>query len=161
MRVGRIVSTSLGPLHLVVEGEALVSAAFDGWALDGVKLGDHEVLGLAVEWVDAWQKGAWEAMPPLPPLCLQGTDFQATVWRAVADIPVGATASYRDVAQTVGRPLGAQAVGAANGANPVLLFVPCHRVVGVDGALTGYAGGLERKRSMLAHEGALAQRSLF
>lgn len=158
MRLGRIIELPIGALHVVAQDGAIVSTAFDAWGLPDVSLGDDEVLTQAARWVDRWLLGALE---PMPALRLQGTAFQQVVWRAVADIPLGATASYRSIAVAVGRPQGAQAVGAANGANPVLLFVPCHRVVGTDGALTGYAGGLERKRWMLTQEGALAQRSLF
>jgi methylated-DNA-[protein]-cysteine S-methyltransferase len=83
-----------------------------------------------------------------------GTPFQRRVWEELRRIPVGETRSYRDVARAIGRPSATRAVGAANGANPVAVIVPCHRVVGADGTLTGYGGGLERKRWLLAHEGA-------
>ena len=83
-----------------------------------------------------------------------GTPFQLSVWRALCDIPPGETLSYAALAARLGRPTAMRAVGLANGANPVALVVPCHRVIGADGALTGYAGGLMRKRWLLAHEGA-------
>lgn len=81
-----------------------------------------------------------------------GTPFQRRVWQALRDIPAGETRSYGELAAAVGRPGSARAVGAANGANPIALALPCHRVVGADGRLTGYAGGLERKRWLLTHE---------
>lgn len=81
-----------------------------------------------------------------------GTPFQLAVWRALRRIPPGDTAAYRDVARAIGAPDAVRAVGAANGANPIAIVVPCHRVVGADGSLTGYAGGLDRKRWLLAHE---------
>jgi methylated-DNA-[protein]-cysteine S-methyltransferase len=84
---------------------------------------------------------------------LIGTPFQQRVWDALREIPAGRTVSYGELARTVCGPDAARAVGAANGANPIAIVVPCHRVVGADGALTGYAGGLERKRWLLAHEG--------
>jgi len=83
-----------------------------------------------------------------------GTPFQQQVWRALRAIPAGATRSYGALARCIGRPGAARAVGLANRANPVAIAIPCHRVVGSDGRLTGYAGGLERKRWLLAHETA-------
>lgn len=84
-----------------------------------------------------------------------GTPFQQDVWQALRRIPPGATWSYARLAREIGRPDAVRAVGAANGANPVSIVVPCHRVIGADGSLTGYGGGLERKRWLLTHEGAL------
>ena len=86
------------------------------------------------------------------PLDMRGTPFQLEVWSALRKIPFGATASYRDLAAAVGRPNAVRAVGAANGRNPVSIVVPCHRVIGADGSLTGYGGGLPRKQFLLAHE---------
>lgn len=83
-----------------------------------------------------------------------GTAFQRSVWTALRSIPVGETRSYGQLASAIGSPSAVRAVGLANGANPVGLIVPCHRVIGANGALTGYAGGLERKRWLLAHERA-------
>ncbi len=85
-----------------------------------------------------------------------GTAFQRRVWGALREIPPGRTRSYGQLAAAAGRPRAARAAGAANGANPVSLVVPCHRVVGADGRLTGYGGGLERKRWLLAHEAGAA-----
>lgn len=89
------------------------------------------------------------------PLDLRGTEFQREVWQAVRAIPYGQTRSYRDVAQAIGRPKAVRAVGAANGANPVPIIIPCHRVIGADGSLTGYGGGLALKERLLKLEGAL------
>ena len=86
----------------------------------------------------------------------KGTDFQQQVWACLSTIPYGKTASYGDIAKMVGKPKGAQAVGGANGRNPLTIVVPCHRVVGGNGALTGYAGGIERKLWLLNHEGISA-----
>jgi methylated-DNA-[protein]-cysteine S-methyltransferase len=83
-----------------------------------------------------------------------GTPFQRRVWAALRTIPAGTTATYGAFAARIGRPTAIRAVGHANGANPVSVVVPCHRLVGADGSLTGYGGGLERKRWLLAHEGA-------
>jgi len=81
-----------------------------------------------------------------------GTPFQRDVWRALRDIPCGTTISYAELAQRIGRPAAVRAVGLANGANPVGIVVPCHRVIGSNGSLTGYGGGMERKRWLLHHE---------
>jgi methylated-DNA-[protein]-cysteine S-methyltransferase len=83
-----------------------------------------------------------------------GTAFQTSVWRALCDIPVGETISYGELARRIGKPRAVRAVGLANGANPIGLIAPCHRVIGSDGSLTGYGGGLHRKRWLLRHEGA-------
>jgi methylated-DNA-[protein]-cysteine S-methyltransferase len=85
-----------------------------------------------------------------------GTPFQQEVWIALRAIPAGSTVTYTDLARKVGRPAAIRAVGTINGRNPLAIVVPCHRVVGSDGSLTGYAGGLWRKRWLLTHEGALA-----
>lgn len=84
-----------------------------------------------------------------------GTPFQRLVWQALRHIPVGRTVSYAALAASIGRPEAVRAVGLANGANPISIAVPCHRVIGTNNALTGYGGGIERKRWLLAHEGAL------
>jgi methylated-DNA-[protein]-cysteine S-methyltransferase len=84
----------------------------------------------------------------------RGTDFQRAVWEALMGIPYGETRSYGQIAKAIGQPQAARGVGAANGANPIGLIVPCHRVIGADGTLTGYGGGLPLKRALLAHEAA-------
>ncbi|MGH2915149.1 MAG: methylated-DNA--[protein]-cysteine S-methyltransferase [Solirubrobacteraceae bacterium] len=96
-------------------------------------------------------------------LDLVGTEFQLAVWRQLIEIPYGTTASYGEVARAIGRIERVRAVGAANGRNPVAIIVPCHRVIGADGSLTGYGGGLHRKRALLDLEAAIAgdQRSLL
>jgi len=86
------------------------------------------------------------------PLKTEGTPFQEDVWRALRGIGYGMTASYQDIARTIGRPDAVRAVGAANGANPISIIIPCHRVIGKDGRLTGYGGGLWRKEWLLHHE---------
>lgn len=86
------------------------------------------------------------------PLDLQGTDFQVSVWRALIDIGFGETATYSHLAESIGRPTAARAVGAAVGRNPISIVVPCHRIIGSNGALTGFAGGLETKRFLLGLE---------
>ena len=86
------------------------------------------------------------------PLAPGGTEFQRKVWSALTRIPYGRTTSYAAIARDIGTPRGVRAVGLANGRNPISLIVPCHRVIGSDGSLTGYGGGIERKKWLLAHE---------
>ena len=86
------------------------------------------------------------------PLAAEGTEFQKKVWRELCNIPFGATISYGELARRIGRPSASRAVGHCNARNPISIIVPCHRVVGSDKSLTGYAGGLERKRALLVHE---------
>lgn len=88
-------------------------------------------------------------------LAARGSAFQQAVWEALRQIPYGSTCSYAELARRIGRPTAIRAVGAANGANPIAVIVPCHRVIGSDGSLTGFAGGLPRKRLLLQLEGAL------
>lgn len=102
---------------------------------------------------DAYFAGELRALEPLS-WRTAGTAFQREVWAALCTIPAGETLSYGALAARIGRPKAVRAAGLANGANPVGVVVPCHRVIGADGSLTGYGGGLERKRWLLAHEGA-------
>lgn len=95
---------------------------------------------------------------PLRPV---GTDFQQQVWQALQEIPYGKTISYLTLSKRLGNVKAIRAVGRANGQNPLAIIVPCHRVIGSDGSLTGYAGGLWRKKWLLQHEGALLQKELF
>ena len=91
------------------------------------------------------------------PVELNGTAFQKTVWQALRRIPCGTTISYAELAKRIGDPAAVRAVGTANGANPVAVIVPCHRVIGSNGKLTGYGGGLDRKQWLLGHEGVVTQ----
>ena len=99
----------------------------------------------------AYFDGDLHALTELP-VAPQGTEFQRRVWAALRDIPVGVTTSYGAIAATIGSPTGSRAVGLANGKNPISVIIPCHRVIGANSSLTGYAGGLERKQWLLTHE---------
>src|SRR5579862_3542998 len=101
--------------------------------------------------ISAYFAGDVHAIDALP-VKTAGTVFQREVWRALRDIPCGTTVSYGELARRIGRPEAVRAVGLANGANPIGVVVPCHRVIGSDGSLTGYGGGLPRKKWLLAHE---------
>jgi methylated-DNA-[protein]-cysteine S-methyltransferase len=104
--------------------------------------------------LDAYFEGDLAAITRIP-WRARGTPFQLSCWRALCEIPAGTTASYGQQALRIGKPAAVRAVGLANGANPIGLVVPCHRVIGANGTLTGYGGGLHRKRWLLRHEGAV------
>ena len=104
--------------------------------------------------LSAYFHGDLRAIDGLP-VDARGTEFQRAVWRALREIPCGETCSYGELAKRIGRPSAMRAVGLANRANPIGIVVPCHRVIGSDGSLTGYAAGVERKRWLLTHGGAL------
>jgi methylated-DNA-[protein]-cysteine S-methyltransferase len=104
----------------------------------------------AVRQLDEYFRGTRTAFDL--PVAPQGTEFQRTVWAALRGIPYGETVTYGQLAATIDRPTASRAVGLANGRNPISIVIPCHRVVGSGGALTGYGGGVERKRLLLEHE---------
>jgi methylated-DNA-[protein]-cysteine S-methyltransferase len=132
----------------------------DGMALHGLDFADTPMAVPAGEpsrfarAVAAYFAGDLDALEDLP-VALEGTEFETAVWQALRQIPVGQTWSYAVLAAALGRPKAVRAVGRANGRNPVSLVLPCHRVIGADGRLVGYGGGLERKAWLLRHEGAL------
>jgi len=125
-----------------------------------VTLIDHpDPLGAAT-CLDAYFDGDLHALDALP-VDTGGTAFQRAVWSALRRIPAGSTTTYGQLAADIGRPTATRAVGLANGSNPVAIVVPCHRVIGANGTLTGYGGGLPRKRWLLEHEGVLLQRAML
>ena len=119
---------------------------------NAVALKDAPRASAARRALDAYFEGDLDALARVP-VAANGTPFQSEVWAALRQIPRGTTISYGALATRIGRPKAVRAVGLANGANPIALFVPCHRVIGADASLTGYGGGLNRKRWLLAHEG--------
>lgn len=148
----------LGRIILAASGNTLVGVWFDGqrhqpdtsiWPQSSA----HPVLQQAQSQLTDYFAGRRTSFE-LPLDFAQGTGFQQDVWRALLKIPRGATRSYGALSADIGKPAAVRAVGAAIGRNPLSIIVPCHRVVGADGALTGYAGGLERKTALLRLEGA-------
>lgn len=121
--------------------------------------GRNAVLDAACEQLDAWFAGQRRNFDL--PLAKLGTPFQESVWQALTEIPWGQTRSYGELARHLGKPKASRAVGAANGRNPLPIIRPCHRVIGADGSLTGFGGGLAAKRWLLRHEGALPADELF
>ena len=153
-RTHRTVATRLGSYVLAAGTDGLVGV----WRTDqkhfprAERLGPaatapHPVLDDAAQQLQDYLAGTREAFTL--PLAAEGTEFQQRVWRALLDIPHGETRSYGELAAAVGSPGAARAVGLANGRNPIGIIVPCHRVIGANGSLTGYGGGLERKQLLL------------
>ncbi|EAZ80197.1 methylated-DNA--[protein]-cysteine S-methyltransferase [Algoriphagus machipongonensis] len=152
-----IIVTSLGNVLLEIQDEKLTRLQFTQDALS-----EEPLQGMAKEvkhQLDEYLSGKRKSFDL--PLELEGTDFQKSVWKAVNEIPFGQTTTYMKLSQKLGNVAAIRAVGAAIGANPVLVIVPCHRIIGTDGKLTGYAGGLERKQALLEIEGFPVQQSLF
>ncbi|WP_378080618.1 methylated-DNA--[protein]-cysteine S-methyltransferase [Aeromonas bestiarum] len=147
--------TSCGELLVAINAHGLVHVDFvaglralpdmSGWQQDG------EALDPYLAEFDAYFAGRLQRFTL--PLAANGTAFQQAVWQALCDIPYGETRSYGEIARVIGKPSASRAVGAANGRNPLSIIVPCHRVIGQNGSLTGYAGGLPIKQVLLRLEG--------
>jgi methylated-DNA-[protein]-cysteine S-methyltransferase len=165
LRTHDIVDSPLGPLMLLADEDRRLCGLFfrdehryvpteDRW-------GERRpgVLADAAEQLDAYFAGDLTRFEL--DLALRGTPFQQQVWAELVQVPYGATVTYAELAEAIGRPTAARAVGAANARNPVAIVVPCHRVVGTDGTLTGYAGGTPRKQALLTLENALPTPTLL
>ena len=141
----------IGPLTLVSDGDGLVGVHFEGWMLPAAAVNKSDaVLARTARQLDAYFAGQLRTFDL--PLAPTGTPFQQRVWSALREIPFGETRSYGQLAKAIGKPSAMRAVGAANGRNPIAIVVPCHRVIGADGSLTGFGGGIERKRFLLSLE---------
>lgn len=158
----RMVDSPIGPLTLAGEGSTLtnlrmVEQTYEpdraDWLLDDRAFPD------AAEQLDAYFAGELQEFDL--PLRLSGTEFQRRVWNALRTIPYGETRTYGEIAQQIGAPTAFRAVGLANGHNPIAVIVPCHRVIGANGSLTGFGGGLERKSALLELERATSSLTLF
>ena len=149
-RTHTVVPSPIGPLTVVAEGGALVRLAMSppGRFVDA-EIGERSEDGFDEVVVQLGEYFAGERTAFDLPLRPVGSDFELAVWEQLTLIPYGETRSYGSVAKAVGEPGGAQAVGAANGRNPLAIVVPCHRVIGADGSLVGFGGGLPRKRFLL------------
>jgi methylated-DNA-[protein]-cysteine S-methyltransferase len=154
----KIIESPVGALTLVASDTGLVAILWEKDDPDRVRLGavvedpDNALLVEAERQLSAYFAGTLTAFTV--PLDFRGTEFQRSVWAALLTIPFGETRSYAEIARQIGRPTAFRAVGAANGRNPISIIAPCHRVVGSNGALTGFAGGLAAKEYLLGLESA-------
>ncbi len=157
--VFKAVDSPVGALTLVASDKGLTAILWENDDPDRVRLNPmteeagHPVLVAAERQLAEYFAGARKAFDL--PLDFQGTEFQKQVWAALLTIPFGETRSYAEIARAIGRPTACRAVGAANGKNPISIVAPCHRVIGANGALTGFAGGLKAKEYLLGLEGLL------
>ena len=143
--------TEIGLLEVAAGERAVTAVEFVDTRRPGAH--DNAIVRSALAQLDEYFAGQRRTFDlPLEPA---GTAFQTTVWKRLLEVPYGVTIAYRDVAESIGRPRAVRAVGAANGANPIAVVVPCHRIIGSNGNLTGYGGGLWRKEWLLKLEGAL------
>ncbi len=156
-----LLPSPVGPLRIVSDGAAITSVGFSEAPVTDVGTATHDpLLASAHQQLVSYFHGVLKDFDLA--LAPSGTDFQLRVWEQLRRIPFGTTVSYGDIAARLGMPPGAsRAVGLANGANPIAIVVPCHRVIGSDGTLVGYAGGLHRKRYLLELEAPTVQDSLF
>lgn len=155
------IQTKIGQFHVIGDQSGLFAAGFDDYLEATLVQLSRRMKNLKIETgalpaeIDIFERYFTGEYSALDELKLQpvGTEFQKEVWLTLRNIPVGQCWSYQQLAEKVGRPKAMRAVGAANGANPLPVVLPCHRVIGANGTLTGYAGGLERKAWLLQHEG--------
>ena len=147
-----LLDTPVGRMALECEGEALTALYLPNRPMEPAGVETPLLAQGRAELAEYFQGKRRAFDLPLAP---KGTPFQLRVWNELANIPYGTVISYKELAQRVDRPKGFQAVGQANGRNPLPIFLPCHRVVGANGSLTGYAGGLEVKQWLLQLEGVL------
>jgi methylated-DNA-[protein]-cysteine S-methyltransferase len=158
MNVHAVIDSPIGPLTLAADDGKLSGLYMEvhSHAPEDATLGprgtidDDAVLAKAASQLQAYFAGELTEFDL--PLNMTGTGFQRTVWAALCDIPYGETISYGELARRIGQPSASRAVGLANGRNPVSIVVPCHRVIGANGSMTGYGGGLDRKRYLLGLE---------
>ncbi len=153
------IPSPLGPLTALATARGLAGLWFDAQAhhpgaLDAPVDASHPHIRAAKAWLDAYWAGR-DTTPVALTLDAHGTPFQRAVWQALLKIPRGRTSTYGEIAARTGKPEAARAAGAAIGRNPIGIIVPCHRVIGRDGSLTGYAGGLPRKVALLQLEGVI------
>ena len=150
-----VMESPVGPLRVAAEDGAVIEVAFAGRGKIAAPAagGSDPLLDRAAVQLREYFAGERETFDL--PLAPRGTEFQRRVWNALLEIPYGETISYGTLAKRLGDPRASRAVGLANGANPIAIVIPCHRVIGADGTLTGYGGGLPIKRALLALESKL------
>jgi len=168
------VKTPIGDMVALASDEALCALEFVGprrterlnarlrrwFPPHDIRNGSTTPIRQVTGWLEAYFDGRSADISTLP-LAMFGTPFEQRVWKALTEIPAGATTTYGAIAHALGAPGASRAVGLANGANPIAIVVPCHRVIGSSGALTGYGGGLDKKRWLLDHESRWRRDRLF
>jgi methylated-DNA-[protein]-cysteine S-methyltransferase len=155
----RVIDSPIGRLLLLGEGDALIGLHMEPFEIPDGARADAPALREAEEQLGAYFDGELTEFDL--PLAPHGSPFQLRVWDELTRIPYGETTTYGAVAEAVGRPDAVRAVGACNGQNPIAVIVPCHRVIGADGSLVGYGGGLDRKRLLLDLEAEYGAPRLF
>ena len=153
------VDTPIGAILVAGDDDAIVEIRFAGAKPKTEWIRDDAALADAASQLRAYFSG--ERLAFEIPLKSRGTEFQQTVWTALRQIPYGETTTYAKIAERIGKPSAVRAVGAANGANPIPIVIPCHRVIGSNGSMTGFGGGIDVKRHLLALEARVARRTLF
>jgi len=153
------VDTPIGAILIAGDDDAIVETYFAGAKPKAEWIRDNDALREAADQLRAYFAGELTAFDLR--LSPQGTEFQQAVWSELQKIPYGETTTYSAIAERIGRPAAVRAVGAANGANPIPIVIPCHRVIGMNGSLTGFGGGIDVKKQLLALEARVAGRTLF
>lgn len=144
-------STSIGRIAIADNGEAITNLYFCGDTVpQGMNIRETQLIREAADQLMDYLAGKRKMF--VIPIAMEGTEFQRKVWEALIAIPYGETRSYTEIAATIGQPKACRAVGMANNKNPIAIIVPCHRVIGANGKLTGYAGGLDTKEKLLELE---------
>jgi len=154
-----VYESPLGPLRILASEEGISHVLFSNDEPEAEVTHTNTIVDRCVE--ELHQYFAGERTAFTVPLAPTGTPFEEGVWQALTSVPYGETCSYLDIANRIDNPKAIRAVGRANGANPIAIVIPCHRVIGSDGSLTGYGGSLWRKRWLLDHEARIAGTSLF
>ena len=140
-------NTPIGRLGIAEENGAVCRILFEGESFAGCEVRETAIIKKAAGELDEYFKGKRKDFDL--PLLIRGTEFQKAAWKALVAIRYGETRNYKEIAVAIGSPRGARAVGMANNRNPLPIIIPCHRVIGADGSLTGYAGGLDMKKALL------------
>lgn len=148
MKIGYTRSTSIGSITVVEEDEKIIRVSFEKQEYD--RYCETPFIHRTFEQLNEYLQG--DRTTFTIPISLKGTSFQLQVWKALQSVPYGETCSYQEIAQRIGNPKACRAVGMANHNNPIVIIIPCHRVIGKNGQLTGYGGGLSKKQVLLQLE---------
>ena len=142
--------TDIGRIGIAEDGNFITNVFFENEELEDIKINETPLIKEAHKQIEEYLRGERKSFDL--PISASGTEFQQRVWNALKTIPYGKTVSYKDIAIAIGNEKSCRAVGMANNRNPISIIIPCHRVIGANGSLTGYAGGIENKRYLLELE---------